>query len=484
MKMLKFKEFVDEFLTEGLTDKVTNNSINHLKNLFLKLKYHGERKSKHGAHLRFQFDQDNKKAIKLIEDALKKDKISNYEIEDLQIGDYGNGAKSGEFQTFAIKFTEDHRIPGGVIPKDMIVYVVNSVPQKGIFGGKALSPAGLNITMDVNLTLENLYKETRDKLSIKYSKHPASLNALTSLVDEIYNWSPKTIFDSPYNLKPFEQTIPYSKQTEDYVIALSPTDLNAVGKDFGEILGGLFLLKCIDTQYGVKYPKGNEPLVDFFVDDNIKISSKYKKGAAPTLSGIIANVNLKSLDNPTQKKLYEVLEISSKNGVAEGYLKIAKHLNLPGYVILCKIMKNQDPSINDIDNFVKSVAIKGEDEYDSESFFKLFDEFYQSVNSWPKNKTIDWKKLKSDKRFFGAIVGPLSICVAKTLNEDPIYLESLKALCSMVPINQLYLDFKLKTNLIEFHLKAFESKESEFKFEAPNQSVYNPSNGRLGFSLK
>lgn len=482
--MLKFKEFVNEFILEGLNDRVTNNSINHLKDLFLKLKYHGERKSKHGAHLRFQFDQDNKKALKLIEDALRKDKISKYEIEELQISDYGSGAKSGEFQTYAIKFTEDHRISGGIIPKDMIVYVVNAVPQKGIFGGKALSPAGLKITMDTNLTLETLYNETKDKLSIKYTKNPASLGALTSLVDEIYNWTPKTIFDSPYNLKPFEQTISYSEKTEEYVTALSPTDLNAVGKDFGEILGGLFLLKCIDTQHGVKYPKGNEPLVDFFVDDNIKISSKYKKGAAPTLSGIIANVNLKSLDNPTQKKLYEVLEISSTNSVTDGYLKIAKHLNIPGYVILCNIMKNQDPTINDIDNFIKGIVIKEDGGFDSESFFNLFNEFYQSLNSWPKNKSIDWEKLKTDKRFFGAIIGPLSICVAKTLNEDPIYLESLKALCSMVPINQLYLDFKLKTNLIEFHLKAFESEESEFKFEAPNQSVYNPSNGRLGFALK
>lgn len=485
LKMLKYRDFVSEILNEsGKADKETNAAINYIKDLFTKLKYTGDRKSKHGAHLRFQFDQDNRKALKMIEDALRKGRIKDFIIDEPKIADYGNGAKSGEFQTYTIVFTEDTKVPGLIIPQHTTVYVVNAVPQKGIFSGKALSPTGLKISTDVNLDLATLYDEVDKKLSAKFMHQPASLLALKSLVDEVFNWTPSKIFDSPYDIEPFETTISYTESTEKYLEALSSTDINAVGKDFGEILGGLFLLKCVNTKLGVKFPKGNEPLVDFFVDDNIKISSKYKKGAAPTLSGILANVNIERLNNPTQKKLYEVLEISSTNGVSEGYLKIAKHMDLPGYNVLCKIMNNTDPSIEQIEEFVKSIAIKPDGDYDSEKFFEKFNEFYQTIDSWPKNKTIDWEKLRSDKKYYGVIIGPLSINVAKSLNADPVYVEALKALCSMVPINQLYLDFNLKTNLIEFHLKTFEAAESTFKFEAPNQSVYNPSNGRLGFSLQ
>ena len=483
--MLKFKDFVHKILNEETkVNKETNSVINYIKDLFIKQKYSGDRKSKHGSHLRFQLDQDNRKALKIIEDILKKSKIIDYTISEPKIGDYGNGAKSGEFQTFAIEFNQDIKRPGLLIHKNTVIYVVNSVPQKGIFSGKALSPSSLKISTDTNLTLEDLYNEVDKNLEIKFKNQPASQLALRSLVDDVYNWTPGKIFNSPYDIKPFNSSIPYSTNTGKYLEALSSTDINAIGKDFGEILGGLFLLKCVNTKLGVKFPKGNEPLIDFFIDDNIKISSKYKKGAAPTLSGILANVDIETLNNPIQKKLYEVLEISSKTGVSDGYLKIAKHMNLPGYQVLCKIMKNSDPSINQIEDFVKSVAINSNGTYDSEKFFDTFNEFYQTIDSWPKNKTIDWEKLRLDKKYYGVIIGPLSINVAKSLNADPIYVEALKSLCSMVPINQLYLDFNLKTNLIEFHLKTFEAVEAKFKFEAPNQSVYNPSNGRLGFSLQ
>jgi hypothetical protein len=480
-KLLKFKDF--SFLLESIrVDNDTDKALTLFKKLFQFAGFVGDRKSKHGSHLRFALDQNNNKAKAEIEKILKKAKVNNYEIKEPKIGDFADGAKSGEYQTFVVVFTESSRVMTSNVKRDTEICIVNSVPQKGVFGGKVLSPAGLKIQLETNLTLENLYNEVCNKITIKFKDMPASENVLLSLVKDVYNWtSPNTV--EPTELKPFDGSIPYSSSTDSYLESLTPTDLNAIGKDFGEILGGLFLLKCVDAKFGVKYPKGNEPLVDFFLDENIKISSKYQKGASPTLSGIVKNVDLNRLSDENQKSLREILEIAQNNTVATGYLEISKRLNLPGYEVIKKITGFEDPSTNELENYVRDLVTKPDGSFDNDVFFEKFSEFYQTIGSWPKGKKIDWEKLKANDKFYGVILGPLSQYVPRVLNSDPIYTTALKSLCSMVPVNQLYLDFELKTNTMEFHLKSFIEESSEFQFEAPNQSVYNPDNGKLGFSL-
>ena len=481
-KLLKFKDF--SFLLESIrVDRDTDKALTILKKLFQFAGFEGDRKSKHGSHLRFALDQNNNKAKSEVEKILKKAKVDNYEIKEPKIGDFADGAKSGEYQTFVVVFKESSRVMTTTVKRDTEICIVNSVPQKGVFGGKVLSPTGLKIQLDTNLTLEDLYNDVNSKISTKFKELPASESILLSLVKDVYDWTSPDVFNSALEIRPFDGSIGYSDSTESYLASISPTDLNAIGKDFGEILGGLFLLKCVDAQYGVKYPKGNEPLVDFFLDENIKISSKYQKGAAPTLSGIVSNVNLDSLRDDTQKSLRVILEIAQGNTVSTGYLQIAKELNLPGYDVIKKITGLPDPSINELETYVRDLVTKPDGTFDNDVFFVKFSEFYQTIGSWPKGKKIDWEKLKANDKFYGVIMGPLSQYIPRVLNADPIYTTALKSLCSMVPINQLYLNFELKNKSMDFHLKSFIDESSNFQFEAPNQSVYNPDNGKLGFSL-
>lgn len=488
-KLLKFKQFSELFesiLNESnLVDASTDKALKVFKKLFLSSGFEGDRKSKHGSHLRFALDQNNSKAKGYVENILKKAKAdSTCEIREPNIGDYASGAKSGEFQTFVIVFKENTRVPGGMIEAGTEISVVNSVPQKGVFGGKVLTPTGLKIKLDTNLTLEDLFNDVNQKIESKFNKLPASSTVLTSLVKDVYDSSPGVSFNSSLEIKPFSSSIPYTESTQLYLNNLAPTDLQSIGKDFGEILGGLFLLKCVDAQKGVKYPKGNEPLVDFYLDDNIKISSKYQKGAAPTLSGVVKNVNVEVLDNDKQRALYEVLKIATESSVSSGYLEIAKHLQLPGYLSIVKIMENENPSVDQIESFVRGIAINEDGTFNNDKFFETFAGFYQTIDSWPKGRKIDWEKLKANDKYYGVIIGPLSQYIPRVLNGDPVYTNALKALCSMVPVNQLYLNFELKSNSMDFHLKSFIDESSEFQFEAPNQSVYNPDNGKLGFSMK
>ena len=64
------------------------------------------------------------------------------------------------------------------------------------------------------------------------------------------------------------------------------------------------------------------------------------------------------------------------------------------------------------------------------------------------------------------------------------YLDALNTIMRKVEVKQLYLDFLLKKDVIEFKMRAFTNPKAKFEFEAPNQSVYNPSNGKLGFKMK
>lgn len=474
--MLKFKDFV-EFLNEGVKH---NTKLDLLVSKFFN-SYKGSVKSS-PRHLRYNLEDDDPETV--IKDALNKSGITDYDIKTVSASDYKNNSCSGEFETHIVTLKSDVKISGITFLDGDSISIVNAKPANGIFGGKVLTPSNIGLPEGLHMTTQKLHDLTSDSLKDKLKDKPAALQALLSLVEEVYNHTPGNHFNQPSDIRPFIEEIRYSEKSESYIEALSSTDINAVGKDFGEILGAIFLSKCVDYKEGIMYPKGNEPLIDFYLDQ-IKVSSKFKKGAAPTLSGVCKNVDIEVLVKDEQKTVLEVLKLSQNNGVSEGYLRIAEYIDMQGYQILSKIIGKKEVKANDINDHIKSLIIKPNDEYDSDKFFEVYDEFFKSIASWPKGKKVNWDDISNkDGKFYGAVVGPLSQAIPKALNENPDNLNALKDLCSMLPINQLYLDFEFKKNLVKFKLSSFMDPESIFRFEAPNQSVYNPDNGRLGFKME
>ena len=478
--MLKFKDFC--YLLEAAridpdSSKLTDIVSKILNSKGFTGKIESSRRPKHARYI-MGYSADEVKSN--IETALRGAEV---DIKVVDPEDYSNGSYSGKYFTYIATLLDDARIGSGHFPKGTTVTFVNNVSAKGEFIGKVLSPTKLKIKEDYYFkTKEELVDEVNNSVQTKFAKNQEVVSCLCSLTEEIRDFTSKYHFNSIADLISLEEEIPYSDKVSDLLKSFDPTDVNAIGKDFGEILGAIYMLNIVDNESGVKFPKGNFPLIDFFVDGS-GISSKYKKGAAPTLSSIVKKIDPEQLATVNQKKLLEVLKIAENNKVSAGYFEIAKFLDTPGYQVLEKIIGKKDLSIEDVNEHIKSLAIKSKGEYDSEAFFSVYDEFYRTIGKKPQNNKITWSRLEENGKFYGAVIGPISYYVTNILNADPIYKDSLVDLLSMLEVKQLYLNFLLNKNCIQFHLKSFNEENSNFQFEAPNQSVYNPDNGKLGFAM-
>ena len=478
--MLKFKDFC--YLLESAkidpdSSKLTDIASKTLISKGLSGKVNSGRRPKHA---RFIMGSNAEEVKSNIEVALHGAEV---DIKIINPADYSNGSYSGKYSTYVATLLDDARIGSSHFPKGTTVTFVNNVLAKGEITGKLLTPTGLNLSQDHYFkTKEELVSEVSKLVHSKFSKNQVISDCLSALAEEIRDFTSKYHFDSIVDLSSLEEEIPYTNKVSELLKSFDSSDVNTIGKDFGEILGAIYLLNIVNCEFGVKFPKGNYPLIDFFVDGS-GISSKYKKGAAPTLSGIVKNIDPTQLTTENQKKLLEVLKIAQDSKVAVGYFEIAKFLKTPGYEVLEKIIGKKDLKLEDVNEHIKSLVVKGKDNFDSEAFFSVYDEFYRTIGKKPQNNKITWSRLEGTGKYYGAVVGPISYHVIDTLNADPIYKDSLVELLSMLEVKQLYMDFILKRESISFHLKSFSGENSNFQFEAPNQSVYNPDNGKLGFAM-
>jgi hypothetical protein len=273
----------------------------------------------------------------------------------------------------------------------------------------------------------------------------------------------------------FNETISLSPTTLEFAEDINESDVNIIGKDFGEILGSILLFNKVNNPV-LSYPIGNNPIVDFIIND-YKVSSKYKDGAAATLTSIIKGIDYKSIKKKSEKDLYKIFEIIINNKVSSGYLEVAKYLNIPGIEELSKITEIpvENLTTKSINDYITTVT--------PEKALKSLKPFYSAAGRGPKDGNVNWDKISKDK-YYGIVIGPLSYALIDYLNKNPAYRSSLKQMLSKIEIKQLYLDINLGKSKLNFNLKSFSDLDSDFTFEAPNQSVYNPDNGRLGFKLR
>ena len=77
----------------------------------------------------------------------------------------------------------------------------------------------------------------------------------------------------------------------EYVGKIDPKSIKTIQKDFGEVLGWIFMFNLIGkTGSGLKFPtESNLELVDFFFN-GLQISSKAGKGAKASAGGYITAI--------------------------------------------------------------------------------------------------------------------------------------------------------------------------------------------------
>jgi hypothetical protein len=482
MKFLKtYDSYNESLINENRMLSDDKSLTMFFKNPALKI-FKGDANSKRGYHLRLSLGSSDTEVIKNIKTFLNKFlNENNYEIKTIEPGDFKNNARSGQFFTYIVTILADTELDSKNTAKQgSNIIFANNQNTKGSYDAKSLTPTGLKIKEDHYFKSNQLIEAIIRGIKRKFKNNAAIEYPLLGLVTDIHAFNSKYKFNSPQEISDITDIIKLNEDLSDALTFLGSSDLAVIGKDFGEILGAIYMLNIIKDNDGVMFPSGNNPIVDFYLD-GYGISSKYKAGAAPTLSGIINNINRDSITSNEETDLLEIFDIITKNGVTESYIEIAKFLNSQGIVKLSEIF---NVNIKDITkDFLQNKAI----EYKENDINPLQElgEYYNIIGRHPSSN-IDWKRFKSKTLYHGIFTGPLSYHVADLLNGkigSSKYLDALNSIIKKTEVKQLYLNFMLKNNAVQFNIKSFSDPKSKFSFIAPNQSTYNPTNGKLGFKL-
>ena len=105
---------------------------------------------------------------------------------------------------------------------------------------------------------------------------------------------------------------------------LNQKELNSIGKNFGELLSGIFLMNRYEPISKIIYPLDNSyPLLDFFAMTNnglqYKISAKYKDGSPAAISSLLGELkdyiskhDGKEWEDSVEQFVYELFKILQK----------------------------------------------------------------------------------------------------------------------------------------------------------------------------
>ena len=471
-------------LNEASSRTIEGNLLPLLNKIFGE----GRVNSKNGRKdLRYDLGGDVKKSIESIEGALKKVGLDFFEVTSAAPGQYKDGGNSGKFYTYIVTFNKPQVIGKYKIRKGEVVKFVDNKPPSGTLKSKELTPALLRLPEDKAMNANSLRSEVQSSIQKKYGKsNPHLAETLISLYDLVANHTPKNQkFDNPNAIESFSEDIKYGPELQEMIAGFSDADINTIGKDFGEILGGALMMNITKYSEGVSFPSGNNPLVDFYID-GYGISSKYKDGAAPTLTNIIKDVKPEQFVEDKEKQLYSIFKTVLNNNVIDGYLKSAELLNLPGALKVKEMTGLSELSGAAIEQFIQG-------KIEEIGFDEFFNEYVVDLNNYVgRGSTKISQKVKdkliANNKFVGLFSYAVTMNLVDKLNgslgDGMIYIDTLKSIIGKLEVKQLYMDVILKKDTVLFYLKGFSDENAKITFEAPNVSTPNPGNGRLGFKMK
>lgn len=483
-----------EILKTILIKEVKGDSefFNTVLKAIAKIDSNTKRKTDGGLHIRANIG-GVEDSLKNIEKALLNAKINSADYKVEVIDAKAPGSLSGSFPTYRI--TAKKNI-GSNINKNEVVDVVSTV-KAGASGAAPTSTITQKALTPVNLGLAGSYKSV-DELVKKIneaikSKYPKLSPLIDSLIQDVIK-STTQQKGGLSDLATVTKQIAYSDKTKKLIDQYSKADASIIGKDFGELLGGIFLAQLVGIDNELIFPKGNEPLVDFYLD-GYKISSKYDKGAAASMTDLIKDIDPKKLKKGSKAEtFYKTMKPFADDSVTgpDAFLNVAKieSQNMPGIKVLAKTIgtdvKNVTrQKINDyIVKLIDEVGgKKASNAKKDAALMKAFGVFYNAIGRAPKDGKVEWERLTPDG-YYGTVTSPFSYYVKDRLNTVDEYKKELKDLVSKTEVKQMYLLFSGKQNSINFTIKSFNDPNANFVFEIPSISVYNPTASKLGFKLK
>jgi hypothetical protein len=238
----------------------------------------------------------------------------------------------------------------------------------------------------------------------------------------------------------------------------------------------------------------NEPLVDYTINVPkkntlvpIKVSAKFEKGAAPSIKAIADNLDKAyKTPNEEQKKAIAVLKslsgnVSNLTNVSSKILASFKVLNLPAYKTLKSIIKKDNFTILDINDFIQKIASKHTTkEKRIQEFQKVFSTYYKDLGKTVTADSLNvvFASKTYSKNFYSLIMSPMGYSLVEYMNKNPIYQDILNISSRKLAVDQVYLNFG--SDSMTFIKKLFSDSKFAFSYGA---NAKDSNNTGIKFSI-
>lgn len=336
---------------------------------------------------------------------------------------------------------------------------------------KELTPTKLGLK-GKKYTLDELVREipialNRIQLSDEMKNH--MLDCVGSIVN-------KNLFEEKIT---FEKTIKLSQKHN-----LPPAELKVISKNFGEVIGALFLLKTNKRTKYVEFPIGNQGLYDFieYSNDDRKVYYSIKSGSGSTVS--LKNINLFldfiKLDYPSEDVAKLKTLITSKNkriiDIIVDYINDFES-DIAQYII--KELDISELSHKELSKWkTRSLDLPLEDN------IKILKKIYDKIDYKITSKTIititDLLSAKIDTSDNGLILYPLGSYIVKSLNNNENMLNLLNGVLTLSFISNSVLQSNVDVDNESITVKLVKFKDKQFKYGFASM-MSKPGNMPLGF---
>lgn len=261
---------------------------------------------------RIELDNDNQEED--IENFLAACKISPNEY------DISSGSWSGKFDSWNITPNKDVDFFGKTLLKGTDYGIINVIDFTGgvkqVVGDKDLTPDSLDLPGKYP-SIQSILAKTEAAIKAKL-KDPNYQEFCLELMKAVQQQ--KQVFTKLDEIEGINKEFIIKYDFSKYVDLIDPKSVNAIAKDFGEVLGGIFMFNLVDEKgTGLAFPiESNLELVDFFFD-KLQISSKAgKKGAKASAGGYISAIERAKEEmgwefTPEESKVYNDILVQLKD---------------------------------------------------------------------------------------------------------------------------------------------------------------------------
>jgi hypothetical protein len=485
----------------------------------------------------------NTKSNELIRGSFGLDSTLNNDVSDIVKNNINSMfAEVGETVIKIEKFLPgENRVQGSHGSGDMVTYLVitdkngegyyitnNSTSTKvkvegveKLFRPKDLTPTKLGLDTNEYTTKESLVQASSNAIR-DFVKDELHQKFILKLIDACSDPQRYGFSDKPRNsIDDVLGQYTINCEFEEFEKIEELGNLGNIQNDFGEVLGSIFVFNLVKPEAiggGVKYPSGNEKLIDFIFNGK-GISSKAGKGSAATITEYIRKIDdavntgwqlspeqieakdrilapLSLGENSIERKPNQWFIGSKGSGVFSGAIALFNALNLTGWMTFKKEFGisdsndiNRDDIIDGFDRMAKRGSLfkslkmyKNSVKFDPQSSNRYFTSIINSEN--PKESKESWIEFIKSRRvnpseykealdlLIGSVLYPCSNEVTDYIYKEKqkngeTYMRIINDMINhSVNVNQLNLTINIKKDSINFGMYA--SEKSTYKIQGLN----------------